>query len=380
MAQPRTILFLIRSLSTGGAERQLVALANGLAERGHKVSVAVFYGGGDLERDLRGARLHDLGKAGRWDLPAFFLRLVRLIRKLRPDVLHGYLGTANLLSVLARPFAQRMRVVWGLRASDMDLARYDWVWRLSARLEVLASRFADRIIVNSRAGRDHAVRQGMPAKRLVIIPNGIDTDRYRPDSMAGRAVRGEWGVPDGALLVGHVGRLDPMKDHETFLRAAALLAGQRTDARFVCVGGGDPAEARRLEGLAADLGLADRLVWAGARQDMPAVYNALDVLCLSSAFGEGFPNVLGEAMSCGVPCVATDVGDAALVMGDTGIVVPRRDHAALAAGLRARLERPDENLRAACRARILAEFGLERMVMETEALLLGIARPQTGRN
>jgi len=106
---------------------------------------------------------------------------------------------------------------------------------------------------------------------------------------------------------------------------------------------------------------------------MPAVYNALDLLCLSSAYGEGFPNVLGEAMACGVPCCATDVGDAALVLGDLGVAVPRREPETLAAGLAAlleRLEREGEALRRACRARIVAHFSLERMVADTEALLL----------
>lgn len=363
-------LFLAPSLETGGAERQLVLLAAGLAGRGHDVGLALFRKTGPLLASLPDAvRVHDLGKRGRADLLGFLLRAVRLVRAERPQVLCSFLGVPNLVAAGLKILSPGLRVAWSVRASDMDLNRYGLLHRLCARAEVLLSRVPDRIVANSEAGRNHAVSQGMLADRFTVIPNGIDTETYRPDRGLGCSLREEWGIGEDQMLIGLVARLDPMKDHETFLRAAAQLAAQRADVRFACVGGGDPVLRESQQALGRELGLANRLVWAGARQDMPAVYNALDVLCLSSAYGEGFPNVLGEAMSCGVPCVATDVGDAAVVVGDTGLVVPKGEPAALARGLRTQLERlqsGDEALRAACRERIAEYFSLERMVAAFE--------------
>lgn len=366
-----TLFFLIRSLDPGGAERQLVALANGLATRGHAVHVAVFYSGGILENDLVGPTLHPLNKSGRWDAFGFLLRLARLVRSIRPHVAHGYLGGANLALSLTAPL-HRVPVVWGVRASNMDLARYGLLHHAHFRLERLFSRSPAAIIYNSEAGRAHCEHLGFPHALGTVIENGIDTDRFQPDSEAGAALRREWNVPADALLVGLPARIDPMKDHEAFLRAAALVAGKRPDAHFVCIGGGDPALADRLRALAAELGIADRVIWAGSRSDMDSVYSALDLCCLSSAFGEGFPNVLGEAMACSVPCVATEVGDAARVLGDLGVSVPLRDPAALAGGIVAmqgRLETEGESLKRACRERMKTRFGLARMVERSESLL-----------
>ncbi|WP_022663500.1 glycosyltransferase [Paucidesulfovibrio longus] len=371
------ILFLARSLDPGGAERQLAALANGLAGRGHEVHVAVFYAGGTLERDLDGVALHDLRKTGRWDALGFTLRVRALVRRLRPDILHGYLGTPNLLTVLLRPFGPRYRAVWGVRAAFMDLARYGRLEQAHYALERLLSRRADLILLNSLAGRNHAVANGFPQEKMHVVPNGIDTDRFRPLPQFRDRLRSEWGIPRNALLVGLPGRLDPMKDHPVFLNAVAMLQRQKPDACFACIGDGEGRYARSLREMAERLGLGPRLVWTGARRDMPEVYGALDLVCLSS-YGEGFPNVLGEAMACGVPCVATDAGDSAEILGELGMIVPPRDPEALAKAMLDMLERAENEgqaLRNSLRSRILEKFSLERMVVRTEALLLELLKP-----
>ena len=367
------VLLCIRSLETGGGERQLVALANGLAARGHDMHVAVLRGGGPLEADLDGPALHDLGQRSRAGLAAAARRLARLLRRLRPDVCHGYLGTANLLLTLLRP-VHRAPVAWGVRASAMDLTHYTRLHRLHFLLERLASRRAAAIIYNSEAGRAFAESKGFPADRGVVVPNGIDTERFRPQPEAGAALRREWGVPDDAPLVGLPARLDPMKDHDTFLRAAALLAREDPRARFACVGHGGATEIQRLQGLARTQGIAGKVLWPGRLDDMPAVYAAMDLCCLSSAFGEGFPNVLGEAMACGTPCAATDVGDSAVVLGDMGLTVPTGDHAALAEAMHTMLEHAaaDPDLPRHLRRRVEERFGLGRMVDAAEALLAGL--------
>jgi glycosyltransferase involved in cell wall biosynthesis len=160
-----------------------------------------------------------------------------------------------------------------------------------------------------------------------------------------------------------------MKDHATLLKAAALVLPNREDVFLVCVGDGPPAYREKLQNQASSLGIADRTIWAGIQDDMAAAYNAFDVCCLSSAFGEGFPNALGEAMACGVPCVATDVGDAARILADCGVVVPPKDPSRMADGLRRLLASASLDLKRACRERIAREFSLDRMVGETERVL-----------
>jgi glycosyltransferase involved in cell wall biosynthesis len=212
----------------------------------------------------------------------------------------------------------------------MNLAYYDFLSKVEFRLSVLLSRWADLIISNSEAGRRYHIDRGYSGKRLVVIPNGIDVEQFKPDAAARREVRAEWNVPPHVRLVGLVGRIDPMKDHGNFLRAAARIAEARPDTHFVCVGPGEKAYRTEMSLLGKSLGLEQRLLWAGERTDIRRVYNALDLLVSASRFGEGLPNAIAEAMATGVPCVVTDVGDSALLVGDEGWVCPPGDSGALA--------------------------------------------------
>lgn len=370
------IIFLARALGYGGAERQLVTLAVGLRRRGHRVGVAVLYGGGALEDELRRAdvSLWDLGKRGRWDAAGFLVRLVRLVRRERPDVLHGYLLFQNLLTLpLARLAGRRARAVWGLRDSRAVTARYDQLERCLFRCASRLSRFADLIIVNSRAGMTDAAAAGFDAGRMTVIANGIETGRFTPDVTARSRVRNEWGVEEREVLVGLVSRLDPIKGHREFIRAAALVGRGQRDLRFVCVGDGPNAYREELSTLAAAEGLADRLLFSGARGDMPAVYNALDVL-VSASRGEGFSNVIAEAMACGVACVVTDVGDSAWVVGNAGEVIRPGDPDALAEALERACARTHVQSGAGSRARrrVLENFSVAALVARTEAALAAL--------
>lgn len=376
------VMFLVRSLEVGGAERQLVVLALGLLHAGHAVDVAVFYGGGALESELRdaGIAVHDLRKRGRWDNVALGWRVGRLVRRVRPDVLHGYLGGANIAAAVMRWMYPRVRVVWRIAASYVDLARFDRAARWTYGVEARLARLADLVIVNSRAGRHYCLQRGFPPATLHVVPNGIDSDRFRRDEPGRLRLRAEWGVRGDDCLVGIVARLDPMKDHATFLRAAAQVAQSRERVRFVCVGDGAPEYAASLRRLAAELGLDGIVTWAGARSDMAAVYSALDVLC-SSSYGEGFPNAIGEAMCCGVPCVATDVGDCAWIIADTGVLVTAKNTDALRDGLLDLLTR-DAGQRQAlgerARARIAGQFDRSALIERSAALLQSLLGTEAG--
>jgi glycosyltransferase involved in cell wall biosynthesis len=372
------ILLSIPSLAAGGAERQFAAVASGLAARGHEVLAVALGQGGPLAADLGAARLIELGKTSRLDNARVALALARLLRREAPQVHYAFLPTCCVLGALLKPFCPATRLVFGSRATKVE--GLGQAGRLLLGLEARLAHRADLVIANSKAGQAFCLRRSFPAKRVRVVDNGIDTMRFCPDWGLGAALRAHWGVEPGERLVGLAARLDPLKDHATFLEAAARLAARQPELRFVCVGGGPAAYAQSLRERATGLGLAKRLIWAGEHAEMPAVYNALDVACLSSV-SEGLPNVLCEAMSCGVPCVTTDVGDAARVVEGVGLVVPPRDPAALADGLAAmleRLERDGPRLAVLCRERVEQEFSLARMVEATEALLRAIL-PAGGR-
>jgi glycosyltransferase involved in cell wall biosynthesis len=257
-----------------------------------------------------------IGKKSRWDLLGFFFRLIKAARSVQPEVLHGYLAESNLMALFLKPFCGFPRVAWGVRDSQTDAHLWGTLGKLSFRLNCLLARFADVIICNSKAGRDYYLARGYPAHKTHVVPNGIDTERFKPSPH------------EHPLTFGLVGRLSPMKDHATFLKAAALVP----NARFVIVGSGDESYARQMRELADSLGV--KVEWIPAQSDMPSVYATFDCLVNSSAFGEGFSNVIGEAMACGVPCIASDVGDSAWIIGNAAQTFPAGDYEALAKCMR----------------------------------------------
>jgi glycosyltransferase involved in cell wall biosynthesis len=335
--------------------------------------VVVLYAGGALEALLAGTgvRLLSLGKSSRWHAIAPLRQLRRLFLSERPHVIYAFLPAQTTLAALL-PRGET-KLVFGLRAAGMQPEHYDALSALTYRSEAWLARRADLIIANARAVRANAIARGLPADRIAVVPNGIDTEIMRPDIDAGRALRRAWGLSDDAFVIGCVARLEPMKDHATLLSAAASFVGENADTRFVCVGDGPLRE--EIKQRANSLGLADRVRWVGEFADMRAAYNAFDLATLSSAFGEGFPNVIGEAMACGIPVAATDVGEAGLIVGSLGEVTPPKDPALLCSAwqrLRARLGR-EPSLGAAVRDAIVANYSLETMVRRTEDILTRLA-------
>jgi len=362
--------FLLRNLQTGGTQRHVAVLAPALRARGHTVRTLVFYGGGEFEQPLRqaGVEIVDLGKRGRWDNGAFVSRLGREIRRHRPDVVHGMLLIANLYAGLARIAKPGTRIVWGVRSGAKDPAGQDPFLRWAFRLSGVAARAAHAIIVNSGESLEIHARAGYPRDRLHLVRNGIDVERFFPDRAAGMRLRRQLGIPEDALLGGVVARLHPDKDHPTFLRAAARIAARRPDAHFLLVGDGSAEYRAELVRRATELGVHERIHWIPYSAEMREVYNALDYFCLSSRT-ESFPNAMAEAMACGVPCVSTNVGDAAYLVGDTGLIVPVGDPDALASGIDTLLSRDRTVLSRLARCRVVEEFGVKRMVDETERIL-----------
>lgn len=370
--EPIRVALLTRSLQIGGTERQIAILATGLDRSRFRPAVFCFYSGGALADEVRRAGIDvvEIGKSARWDMTGFFRKLIRELRRFRPDVLYTFLPVPGVIGVLLKPFFPRTRLVWGIRAAHRSMAGQEWFKRTTSFLERLLSPLPDLIIANSEAAAEVCRRRHYPVSSLKVIPNGVDTERFRPDPASRERIRRELAVTADQFVIGTVGRIDADKDHETFVRAAALLHAESHDVRFVIVGGGDDPRRNRLEALAHSLGIA-AITWTGPRSDIEKIDNAFD-LFTSTSSEESLPNTIAEAMACGVPCVVTDAGDSRLLAGDTGVVVPPQSSEALAAGwkeMRARLLTDGAALRSAARARIVERYDSRTLLRNMETVL-----------
>jgi glycosyltransferase involved in cell wall biosynthesis len=296
------------------------------------------------------------------------MALRSLIAATRPDAVQTWMYHADLIGGLAARLAGVRAIAWGIRNSGEHLERSSRSARLVLRACALLSGSVPKAIVCAaqKAAERHADK-GYRRERLVVISNGYDLSRYAPDNAARARMRAQWGLEGDAPAIGCVARWDPLKDHANLLRAVAALVRDGRDAglRCVLIGRGMTADNPELGALIDRLGLRDRLVLAGPSDDVPAAMNGLDLHVLSSC-AEGFPNVVAEAMACGVYCVVTDVGDAAYIVGDTGVVVPPEQAEALARGIETALRevaaRGRERAGEPGRARVLEHFGIARMV------------------
>lgn len=367
---PIQVMHVVTSLGVGGAETVLAQLVAGDAAGTVSHSVATLKPGGALRTRLEadGIPVRDLGIEGNRDTPGGLLRLAAAIRDARPAIVHSWLYHADLLSTLSLALSGRRRatrLIWGVRCSDMDMSRYARGSRLVLRLLPRLSRRADLVLCNAEAGRAVHERLGYRPPHWQVIANGVDVERFRPRPEKRVALRAQLGLSDENFVVGMCARVDPMKDHGNFVQAAATFAATAPETRFVLIGAGTDEPGSDLDRAIAASGVGDRFVRLGLRRDVERLYPALDVATLSSAFGEGFPNVLAEAMSCGVPCAATNVGDSAAIVGDTGFMVPPGDAVALAAAW-ARIRSEGRDALAArgavARRRIAERYSLAAMI------------------
>jgi len=361
MSGPPLVLHVIAGLGVGGAERVLAALVAAPRAEPHPQTVVDLLRAGALAPEIRaaGVSVHEIGLSGPWGVPRAVGKLARLIRALRPAAVQTWMYYADLIGLWALERSGRRdatRLYWGIRCSDMDQSRYGRALRWTIAACARRARRPDAVIANSYAGRAAHLRLGYVPRAFGVIPNGVDTRMFRPDADARRRIRAELGIGDDTLAVIHAARVDPMKDHAALVAVAEV----RPDIVFIAAGKGTDA-----------LGAPDNLRRLGVRADMPALYAAADIVMSTSAFGEGFANVLAEGMAAGLPAVATDVGDARLILGATGIVTPARDPLALAAALeRFAAAAPAERLAlgAAARQRIEERFSLARCVAAFDAL------------
>lgn len=359
------VVHVIVGLGIGGAELMLrrLVMAQG---RSTVVSMTEVGPVGRMLQDA-GIEVVALGMRGAQDLPITFVKLVRLIKARQPDVVQTWMVHADLLGGLAARLVGIRAVIWGIRTTEFSGAS-----RSTRLIRWLCARLSHRIPAAIACAADASRRSheaiGYDPSRMVVIPNGFDVERFRPDAERRRQVRAGLGIDARTVVVGHLGRWNHAKDHTNFVRAAALLQwrGWPPDnphaLAFVMAGRDVDDDNEKLGYEIANSGCPGRFRLLGERNDIPELIQAFDLFCLSSRT-EGFPNVVGEAMACGVPCVVTDVGDAALLIGGTGWVVPKEDPTALCGALSRALSESAEARQqraVAARQRIVKEFSMER--------------------
>ncbi|MEJ2374257.1 MAG: glycosyltransferase [Pseudolabrys sp.] len=345
------VLHVISGLGVGGAEATLVQLAAALRARGISQEVVSL-----APQDARASALRAAGVdvtilnlKSASSLPTVLPALVRAVNRARPRILQGWMYHGNLAATLCHYLCAgrgQRKLFWNLRASNMDERRYGRLIRCSA----FFSRSVDVVVANSEAGSIFHRRRGLQPRRFAVIDNGIDTDKFRPEPAIRKEVRAELGIGDDAVVVIHVARVDPMKDHATFLATMVELPS----VRGILVGHGTQ-----------ELAAPANVQVLGLRHDIARLLAAADIIASTSAFGEGFSNVVAEGMSAGLVPVATDVGDARRIVGETGPVVPPRDPAAFARAVAevAALTADERHRRGlAARERIVTNFTLAKAV------------------
>lgn len=367
------VVHVISGLRVGGSETMLAKVASSLEGRGIRSTVVSLTPSGTMAAHLAalGIPVQTLGLRSPLEGPLALPRLARLLRAEAPDVVQTWMYHADLLGGLAARRAGVRGVAWSLRQSNLEARHNKATTLLTVRACArLSRRVPDRIVCNSRAvWRAHAAR-GYDEGRMVLIPNGFDLARFAPSEEARRSVRAELGVPEGTVLVGLAARFDSQKDHRTFVVAAGMVMARRPDTHFVLCGRGVTPGQPDLAEWVQGTGRAARFHLLGERADMPRLLAALDVAAASSV-GEGFPNAVGEAMACGVPCAVTAAGDTADIVGPTGTVAPPGDPAALAAAVLDLLDLPEAKRREMgrlARARVAERYALPAITGQYAAL------------
>lgn len=359
-----SVVHIIPGLDAAGTENMLLKIVRARTPATQHAVVSLTTLGTVGEKiQASGVLVKALGwRRGRVPGPVALRSLLATTKQLSGDVIQGWMYHGNLMASLARFWGRSRATAWSVRCSlgkEFESALTRGVIDFGARL----SGSAAAIIYNSeRARREHEAI-GYQAARALVIPNGFDTDLLAPDPVARDTVRRRHGFDDGAFLIGHLARRHPVKDHETFLKCAEIVAAAVPKARFIAAGADVPA-------LSTKTSLGQRVTLLDAVDDVRSYLNALDLFILSSR-SEGFPNVLGEAMACGVPCIATDVGDCREIVGDAGVVVPSGDAGALAEAVIAlALCDPEERsgIGARARARIVHRYSLSGVAAQYELL------------
>lgn len=368
-----TIVHLITGLDIGGAERMLTNVVCGMDPQRFNNIVISLKGLGHFGPIMQqhGIQVYALQMRPRISSLSKLRQLWQILRRTKPDYVQGWMYHANLLALLIGKTAGVKNIYWNIRCSTMDLSQYSFTTRLVCKLSTWLSWMPQAILNNSQTSIKQHSAAGYNSKRWLYLPNGFDLQKFKPDAQLYTAFRITHNLPANSKLIGMFARWDPMKDHATFLHAAGKLASQRDDVYFVMAGKDVDLNNPAINKIIAQHNLQQRVILLGAINNVHEILPAMDYVTQTSVFGEGFPNVLGEAMACGVPCFCTDVGDSLEVIGDTGFKIPTQNAEALAQRWQQVLRNTNTQRNPAARARIENLFSLDSVVKKYSTIYEG---------
>jgi len=365
------ILHLITTLSHGGAESMLYKLISHSSKNAHLRHSVVSL----TNMGVYGMRLRALG------IPVYCLnmshenlgfgsivKLYHIVKQYNPHILHTWLYHADLIGLIMGRMMRVPRILWNIRCSSIDFKYYAKTTRLIFAMLSRLSRFPDAVVINSEAGKLFHIKSEYNPQKWKVIPNGFNTERYKPNREIRAGFRKSLGLGESDFIVGMVARYDPIKDYSNFFDAAGRLNKCFNKVYFVLAGRGMNRTNYDVMKMIQKHGVNDNTFLLGERDDLPEIIPSFDIGTLSS-FSEGFPNVLGEYMSCGVTIVSTNVGDSANIIGNTGIIVPPNNPEALAKAwfdllVMTSEQRVEFGIKA--RQRIVEKFSISKVVEKYE--------------
>ncbi len=365
------ILHLITGLDTGGAEMMLYKLLSKIDKNEFNNIVVSITDIGPVGEKIRTLRIPVYALKMKSGINGIFclgyaLKILKIINMFKPDAIQTWMYHANLLGLIVGKI-RRIPVVWNIRCSDMEVS---YLTKFIIKTSSLLSRCPCAVIVNSYAGKDFHKRIGYNPREWVVISNGFDTDKFFPDKKAKLSLCKELDIEPDYTLIGMVARFDPVKDHKGFLKALALVLNEFSDVHAVLVGSLVNGTNKELIDLINGLNINRNVHLLGERADIHHLTAAFDIAA-SSSYGEGFSNVIGEAMSCGVPCVVTNVGDSARIVQGTGYIVQPGNTRELADAFKRMIKlgkEKREELGIMARRIIIEKYSIEKIVKQFEDL------------
>ncbi|MBR71848.1 MAG: hypothetical protein CMM30_02770 [Rhodospirillaceae bacterium] len=360
-----SVMYIISSLDVGGAEKQLLLLASERKKKGADVIVVSLKKNGALRSQFQsnGIDVYDLGINRSIPNPLTLIRLVRLINKYKPKIIHSWMYHADLLATIALSMSRRKNLtslVWSVRCSNMDFSRYSIMLRCVVWCCIKMSGIPNCITFNSFAGAEIHQSLGYKNRYLKVIGNGVNTELFKPNSLMRKKNRELLNIPSNAFVIINIARVDPMKDHKNLLLALDKLPEVYTI--FIGLG-------------TEQFNLGSQMYGLGRRSDINTLLATSDLIVSCSAFGEGSSNALMEGMACGLPAVATDIGDSAYIMGKAGKIVEARNPEKLSSAIQEFLLMPESEIKSykiAARERMIKMFSLNQLVENYEQLYLSI--------
>lgn len=322
------IVHIITGLSTGGAEMMLYKLLS-VTDRKFFNPIVISlmdYSPIGLRIKALGIPVYSMEIKKYLSIPIALCRFIKLLSKLQPNLIQGWMYHGNLAALLASWFIPRkVPVLWNIRHTPYKLKDEKRLTAFLIHLSAILSSRPTMILYNSHGSAYQHKLLGFSNKHQEVIPNGFDCNYFKPSENARLKLRNSLGLNHKTFLIGLIARYHPMKDHMTFIHAAGRLVAQYPDVHFILAGRGIVKTNSILKNMIKEVNLTRNIHLLGECSNMPEIIAALDISTNTSSWGESFPNVVGESMACGIPCVVTDIGDSAIIVGDTGIVLPPKN-------------------------------------------------------